>query len=91
MPMIQAAVKSIVPESVNCRPSLHPKPDLYHRDKLAQNVNADEAAVLGAVLYGAGLSSQFKAKDIRVRDVTPRAVQAVYLADDKASEGASGR
>lgn len=33
---------------------------------------------MGAVLYGAGLSSQFKAKDIRVNDISPRAVEIAY-------------
>ena len=36
------------------------------RSKLAFNLNADEAAVMGAVLQGASLSAQFKTKEIRV-------------------------
>jgi hypoxia up-regulated 1 len=50
-------------------------------DKIAVNVNADEAAVLGAALYGAGLSRQFKTKDIRVTDTTVHDVLAVYPAE----------
>ena len=41
--------------------------DVILRSKIAQNVNADEAAVLGAALHGAGLSRQFKTKDIRIK------------------------
>jgi hypoxia up-regulated 1 len=47
-------------------------------DKVAVNVNADEAAVLGAGLYGAGLSRQFKTKDIKVSDVYMYDIQASY-------------
>ena len=49
--------------------------------KLAFNVNADEAAVLGAALHGAGLSRQFKTKDIRVADVGPYDIQVAYQAE----------
>ena len=49
------------------------------RDRIALNVNADESAVLGAALYGASLSRQFKTKDIRVTDVIMHDVQASYL------------
>lgn len=51
---------------------------VFTRAKIAQNLNADEAAVMGAVLYGAGLSSQFKAKDIRVQDLSPHTVELSY-------------
>lgn len=47
-------------------------------NKVAVNVNADEAAVLGAGLYGAGLSRQFKTKDIKVSDVYMYDIQASY-------------
>lgn len=50
------------------------------RDKIAMNVNADEAAVLGAGLYGAALSKQFKTKDIKVQDRYVHEVQAAYPA-----------
>ncbi|KAI6112082.1 heat shock protein 70 family [Pisolithus croceorrhizus] len=49
-------------------------------DRIAQNVNADESAVLGAALYGASLSRQFKTKDIRITDIFPHEVQASYFA-----------
>ncbi|KAJ7270749.1 Hsp70 protein-domain-containing protein [Mycena haematopus] len=49
-------------------------------DKIALNVNADEAAVLGAALHGAGLSRQFKTKNIKVTDIGLYDIQASYLA-----------
>ncbi|KAI0651124.1 actin-like ATPase domain-containing protein [Trametes meyenii] len=51
--------------------------------KIAQNVNADEAAVLGAALHGASLSRQFKTKDIRISDIGPYDVQVSYQAEAK--------
>lgn len=51
-------------------------------DRIALNVNADESAVLGAALYGASLSRQFKTKDIRVIDVLIHDIQASYLASN---------
>jgi hypoxia up-regulated 1 len=50
------------------------------RDKIALNVNADEAAVLGAALYGASLSRQFKTKSMQVADISPYDIQASYFA-----------
>jgi hypoxia up-regulated 1 len=52
------------------------------------NVNADEAAVLGAALYGAGLSRQFKTKPIKVTDISVHDIQASYFA---ASSSANSR
>lgn len=51
-------------------------------DRIALNVNADESAVLGAALYGASLSRQFKTKDIRVTDVLIHDIQASYFASN---------
>ncbi|GAC99042.1 heat shock protein [Pseudozyma hubeiensis SY62] len=42
--------------------------------KLAQNVNADEAAVMGAAFYGASFNPQFRMKEIRAYDLVPYAV-----------------
>lgn len=53
------------------------------RNKIAQNVNADEAAVLGAALHGAALSRQFKTKDIRIADIGPYDIQVSYQAEAK--------
>ncbi|EEB93865.1 hypothetical protein MPER_07427, partial [Moniliophthora perniciosa FA553] len=49
-------------------------------EKIAMNVNADEAAVLGAALHGASLSRQFKTKNIQISDISIHDVQAAYLA-----------
>ncbi|KAF9238683.1 heat shock protein 70 family [Melanogaster broomeanus] len=49
-------------------------------DRIALNVNADEAAVLGAALHGASLSRQFKTKDIRISDIATYDIQASYFA-----------
>ncbi|KAJ3754158.1 Hsp70 protein-domain-containing protein [Lentinula raphanica] len=59
-------------------------------DKIALNVNADEAAVLGAALHGASLSRQFKTKDIKLTDILVHDVQASYLAAP-AAEGTKSR
>ena len=58
-----------------------------NRDKIAVNVNADEAAVLGAALYGARLSGQFRTKEVRIADVLPYDVQVAYLAENKGNSG----
>ena len=60
------------------------------RSRIAQNVNADEAAVLGAGLYGAGLSRQFKTKDIRLTDIAPYDIQVSYIAESKISGSKQG-
>ncbi|KAJ8074780.1 lumenal Hsp70 protein [Marasmius tenuissimus] len=49
-------------------------------DKIALNVNADEAAVLGAALHGASLSRQFKTKSIQITDISIHDIQASYAA-----------
>ncbi|KAH9477088.1 Hypoxia up-regulated protein 1 [Psilocybe cubensis] len=49
-------------------------------DKIATNVNTDEAAVLGAALHGASLSRQFKTKNIKVSDIGVHDVQVSYFA-----------
>ena len=54
VPFVQSAVKSVLGEA--------------HVDKIAQNVNTDEGAVLGAAFYGAGLSRQFKMKSIEIKE-----------------------
>ncbi|KAE8220566.1 hypothetical protein CF319_g5930 [Tilletia indica] len=42
--------------------------------KIAQNVNADEAAVMGAAFYGASFNPQLKMKAIKARDYNPYSV-----------------
>jgi hypoxia up-regulated 1 len=51
--------------------------------KAAFNVNADEAALLGAAFYGASLSHQFRTKEIKVVDVLVHDVQVSYAAESK--------
>ncbi|GAA6001699.1 uncharacterized protein JCM10292_004998 [Rhodotorula paludigena] len=54
--------------------------------KIAKNVNADEAAVLGAALYGAGVTRGFRTKDIRVQDLTPFGIDVAYEAEKGSSD-----
>ncbi|BGP27455.1 lumenal Hsp70 protein [Rhodotorula toruloides] len=63
--------------------------DKVGEEKIAKNVNADEAAVLGAALYGAGITRGFRTKDIRVRDLVPFGIDVAYGAERK--EGADSR
>jgi hypoxia up-regulated 1 len=56
------------------------------REKLAMNVNSDEAAVLGAALHGATLSRQFRTKNIKLSDLAPYDVQVSYLAETKPTD-----
>ena len=56
-------------------------------DKIAVSVNADESAVLGAALYGASISPQFRTKDIKVQDIVPYDIQVSYLSQPKVIEG----
>ncbi|EJD05176.1 actin-like ATPase domain-containing protein [Fomitiporia mediterranea MF3/22] len=51
--------------------------------RIATSVNADEAAVLGAALYGASISPSFRTKDIKVADVVPYDIQISYLSQSK--------
>ncbi|RIA89435.1 Hsp70 protein [Glomus cerebriforme] len=60
--------------------------DIIGEDKIAQNVNGDEAAVLGAAFRGAGLSRQFKVKEIKVKDITPYSIEVNHSSEPKESE-----
>lgn len=42
--------------------------DVVREEQLARNVNADEAAVIGAVFRGAGLSGRFRVKEVTITD-----------------------
>lgn len=46
--------------------------------KVARSVNADEAAVMGAVFRGAGLSGQFRVKNIKLVDITLNSIFISY-------------
>lgn len=56
------------------------------REELGKNINADEAAAMGAVYQAAALSKAFKVKPFLVRDaaVFPIQVSAHHTAEDKA-------
>lgn len=51
--------------------------------KIKTNVNADEAAALGAALKAASLSTSFRVKDIRTYDVSGSSVTLKWTADGK--------
>ncbi|CUA70584.1 Hypoxia up-regulated protein 1 [Rhizoctonia solani] len=55
--------------------------------KLATNVNADEACVLGTAFYGASLSRQFRTKPVKVQDAVLREVYLSYTAENKGKDG----
>jgi hypoxia up-regulated 1 len=57
--------------------------DLVGEEKIAKNVNSDEAAVMGAGFRGAGISRQFKVRDIRVKDINVFPVEIGYAAEAK--------
>ncbi|ORX33442.1 Hsp70 protein-domain-containing protein [Kockovaella imperatae] len=56
VPLVQSALKAAL--------------DPSDQDKIAQNVNTDEAAVLGAAYYAAALSKVFKMKKIDVQETS---------------------
>ena len=51
--------------------------------KIKTNVNADEAAVLGATFQAATVSPSFRVKDIRAHDISGSAVTLKWTADGK--------
>ncbi|KAI9500217.1 Hsp70 protein-domain-containing protein [Coemansia spiralis] len=63
--------------------------DIFGSDKLSRNVNAEEACVLGAVFKGATLSSQFRVRDMRLRDAMPYAVRGTYSTESKSLLGSA--
>ncbi|OMH84863.1 Hypoxia up-regulated protein 1 [Zancudomyces culisetae] len=52
--------------------------ELFGAEKISKNVNADESCVLGSVFKAAGMSLQFRVRDIRVRDAYGYGIRAVY-------------
>ncbi|KAF9115775.1 lumenal Hsp70 protein, partial [Mortierella sp. 14UC] len=52
-------------------------------EKLAKNVNGDEAAVMGAVFRAASLSRQFKVKEVRLKDISPFPIEVKYTGEAK--------
>lgn len=65
VPLVQTALKEAI-ESLASESSTKRTAE----DIIAQNVNTDEAAVLGAAFYGAGLSRQFRMKNIELHEKT---------------------
>ncbi|CAH1770511.1 4932_t:CDS:2, partial [Entrophospora sp. SA101] len=61
---------------------------LVGENKIAQNLNGDEAAVLGAGFRGAGLIHQFKVKEINVTDINEDADHEhhAFSTDEQCSE-----
>ncbi|OMJ26237.1 Hypoxia up-regulated protein 1 [Smittium culicis] len=62
--------------------------DIFGKEKISRNINADEAGVIGSVFRAAGMSSQFRVKDIRLRDSYGYAIQASY---EEESSGLFGK
>ncbi|OBZ86090.1 Hypoxia up-regulated protein 1 [Choanephora cucurbitarum] len=61
--------------------------DLVGAQKIAKNVNGDEAAVLGAAFRGASLSNQFRlSKQISIKDVIVFPVEVSYQTENKENE-----
>lgn len=58
-------------------------------DKIAKNVNGDEAAVMGAVFRAAGLSRQFKVKEVRLKDISLFPIEVKYTGESK--DGVPGK
>ncbi|KAG0365461.1 Hsp70 protein-domain-containing protein [Gamsiella multidivaricata] len=52
-------------------------------EKIAKNVNGDEAAVMGAVFRAASLSRQFKVKEVRLKDISLLPVEVKYTGEAK--------
>lgn len=51
--------------------------DVVGSEKIAKTVNADEAAVMGAIFRGAQLNNQFRVKDIRPKDYSTYGIHIV--------------
>ncbi|KAI8388389.1 heat shock protein 70 family [Radiomyces spectabilis] len=62
--------------------------DVVGYQRIAKNVNADEAAVLGAAFRGASLSNQFRlTKQIKIKDVTIFPIEVTYEPEQSSEEG----
>ncbi|KAG0745224.1 hypothetical protein G6F57_009218 [Rhizopus arrhizus] len=61
--------------------------DFVGSQKIAKNVNGDEAAVLGAAFRGASLSNQFRlSKQISIKDITSFPIEVTYKPENKGKE-----
>ncbi|KAJ2698853.1 lumenal Hsp70 protein [Coemansia sp. IMI 203386] len=61
----------------------------FGADKISRNVNAEEACVMGAVFKGATMSSQFRVRDMRLRDAMSHAVRGSYEIESRSLLGGS--
>jgi hypoxia up-regulated 1 len=77
--MVQTAVKGPVGEYAPFEISFLLFLTMLLSDKITLNVNVEEAAVLGAALYGTSLSRQFETKPIRVSDISVYGIQVSYF------------
>ncbi|CAO3607724.1 unnamed protein product [Cunninghamella blakesleeana] len=74
-------IQSLVLVGGNVRmPSVQKKLiNIVGSERIAKNVNADEAAVLGAAFHGATLSNQFRlTKEIKIKDITSFPIEVSY-------------
>ncbi|PVV02239.1 hypothetical protein BB560_003312, partial [Smittium megazygosporum] len=53
--------------------------DVFGKSRISRALNIDEASVIGSVFRAASTSSQFKVKDIRLRDSYGYPINAVYF------------
>ncbi|CAO3649389.1 unnamed protein product [Cunninghamella echinulata] len=77
-------IKSLVLVGGNVRiPSVQKKLiNIVGSERIAKNVNADEAAVLGAAFHGASLSNQFRlTKEIKIKDITSFPIEVAYKSE----------
>ncbi|KPP75733.1 hypothetical protein Z043_105003, partial [Scleropages formosus] len=59
----------------------------FCREELAKNINADEAAAMGAVYQAAALSKAFKVKPFLVRDAAVFPIQVEFTRETEEDEG----
>ena len=55
-------------------------------DRIATNLNGDEAVAFGAAFRAVSLSKKFKAKDVRLKDISTHAIQVAYQSEPKHTE-----
>jgi molecular chaperone DnaK (HSP70) len=60
---------------------------VFIRQKIAQSVNQDEAAVMGAGFRAAGISTQFRVREISIKDsLLDEPIEVTYEMDPKGSK-----
>ncbi|ORZ14632.1 Hsp70 protein-domain-containing protein [Absidia repens] len=77
-------IQSLVLVGGNVRvPSIQKKLiGIVGNERIAKNVNADEAAVLGAAFHGASISNQFRlTKEIKIKDITSFPIEVSYQSE----------